>query len=200
MRLVSPLLKHAVYPALHHMGWLDRVMPPGGYAVVNYHGVIPSDHSPSEPFLDGNLVPPETFRRQLRFLKSHYHVIHPEDFRAWIAREVRLPPRAVLLTCDDGLLNTLTDILPILQSEGVSFLRDGRVLHREPGDAVVRGALPFNARQAGDRTRSAAGRKRSLRSVAVRKLSNPLVERGEKSFATGKDNAKGLDGPFAQTI
>ena len=127
MRLVSPLLKHAVYPALHQIGWLDRMMPPGGYAVVNYHGVIPPDYSPSdhsvdESFLDGNLVRPETLRRQLQFLKAHYNVIRPEDFRAWIEQGKQLPPRAVLVTCDDGLLNTLTDMLPVLQSESVPCL------------------------------------------------------------------------------
>src|ERR1700676_3230049 len=119
MRLVSPLLKHAVYPALHHTGVLDRFTPPGGYAVVNYHGVVPPDHSNLDLFLDGNLVNPAKFRRQLQFLKAHYRVIHPEDFRASIEEGKPLPSRAVLVTCDDGLLNTLTDMLPILQSEHV---------------------------------------------------------------------------------
>jgi peptidoglycan/xylan/chitin deacetylase (PgdA/CDA1 family) len=122
MRLVSPLLKHAVYPALHQIGWLDHTMPPGGYAVVNYHGMVPSDHSVAEVFLDGNLVQSEMFRRQLRFLKSHYDVISPDDFRAWIEHGKQLPSRAVLVTCDDGLLNTLTDMLPVLQSEDVPCL------------------------------------------------------------------------------
>ncbi len=97
-------------------------MPPGGYAVVNYHGVVPSDHSVAEIFLDGNLVQPQMFRRQLQFLKAHYHVVHPEDFRAWIEQGKPLPPRAVLVTCDDGLVNTFTDMLPVLQSEAVPCL------------------------------------------------------------------------------
>jgi peptidoglycan/xylan/chitin deacetylase (PgdA/CDA1 family) len=122
MRLVSPILKHAVYPVLHRIGWLDRVSPLGGYAVVNYHGVVPADHSGSEAFLDANLLHPENFRQQLQFLRRHYHVIHPGDFRDWIEHGKPLPPRAVLVTCDDGLVNTLTDMLPLLQSEGVSCL------------------------------------------------------------------------------
>ncbi len=110
-------------------------MPPGGYAVVNYHGVVPSDHSVAEVFLDGNLVQPEMFRRQLQFLKTHYHVIHPEDFRAWIEQGKQLPPRAVLVTCDDGLLNTVTDMLPVLQSEGVPclFFVTGASCSGQPG-------------------------------------------------------------------
>ncbi|MGA8646440.1 MAG: polysaccharide deacetylase family protein [Candidatus Sulfotelmatobacter sp.] len=135
MRLVSPLLKHAVYPALHRIGWLDHTMPPGGYAVVNYHGVVPSDHSVAEVSLDGNLVRPEMFRRQLQFLKAHYDVVGPEDFRAWVEQGKQLPPRAVLVTCDDGLLNTLTEMLPVLQSEGVSclFFMTGASCSDRPG-------------------------------------------------------------------
>jgi peptidoglycan/xylan/chitin deacetylase (PgdA/CDA1 family) len=122
MRLVSPLLKHAVYPVLHHSGWLNRITPTGGYAVVNYHGVVPADHSSHEVFLDGNLVQPRAFRQQLQFLKSHYHIVHPDDFRASIEQGRQLPPRSVLVTCDDGLLNVLTDMLQVLQSERVSCL------------------------------------------------------------------------------
>jgi peptidoglycan/xylan/chitin deacetylase (PgdA/CDA1 family) len=137
MRIVSPLLKHAVYPAMHRVGWLARIHPNSGYAVVNYHGVVPSDHVPSdhsssdrassnhsgaESFLDGNLVRPEVLRKQLQFLKKDFEIIHPEDFRGWVEQDKPLPPRAVLLTCDDGLLNTLTDMLPVLRSEGVFCL------------------------------------------------------------------------------
>lgn len=122
MRLVSPLLKHAVYPALHHTGLLDRITPLGNCAFVNYHGLIPSDHPGGDIFLDGNLLQPAIFRKQLQFLKAHYNLIHPEDFRASIEHAKPLPPRPALVTCDDGLLNSLTDMLPVLQSEGVSCL------------------------------------------------------------------------------
>ena len=122
MRLVSPILKHVVYPTLHHSGLLNTISPVGNCTVVNYHGLIPSDHSGGDVFLDGNLVESEVFREQLQFLKTHYQVIHPEDFRAWLEQGKSLPARAVLLTCDDGLLNSLTEILPILQSENVSCL------------------------------------------------------------------------------
>jgi len=121
MRLISPLLKHAVYPTLQRAGWLGRMTPPDGYAVVNYHGVLPSDYQSEESFLDGNLVSAAALRAQLRFLKSHYRVIAPEEFRSCI--ELGRPiPRSVLVTCDDGLLNTLSEMLPVLQEEGVACL------------------------------------------------------------------------------
>ena len=122
MRFVSPLLKRAVYPALHRTGLLNRITPSAGYAVVNYHGVVPPDHLEGDKFLDGHLVQPLAFRRQLRFLKAHYRVVHPEDFHACLRQGKSLPPHSVLVTCDDGLLNTLTDMLPILQREEVPCL------------------------------------------------------------------------------
>jgi peptidoglycan/xylan/chitin deacetylase (PgdA/CDA1 family) len=122
MRFVSSLLKYAVYPALHYTGVLDRILPSSGYTVVTYHGVVPADYTGGDPFLDGSLVRPEIFRQQLQFLKAHYNVVHPDEFRAWIEDGGKLPSRAVLLTCDDGLANTLTDMLPVLQSESVPCL------------------------------------------------------------------------------
>lgn len=119
MRLVSPLLRNVIYPAMHHSGWLKRFAPRAGCAVVNYHGMIPPEH-PRDPFLDGNLVSREVLQQQLRFLKVNYHPIRPEDFRAWI-KGGTLPPRSVLVTCDDGLVNNL-DMLPIFQSEAVPCL------------------------------------------------------------------------------
>src|ERR1700683_1998451 len=122
MLVVSPLLKRVVYPALHHTGCLDRVTPTAGYAVVNYHGMLPSGASSGDLRRDGSLVHPEAFRQQLQFLKTHYHIIHPEEFRASIEERKPLPPRSVLLTCDDGLVNAFTEMLPVIQSENVSCL------------------------------------------------------------------------------
>lgn len=121
MRFVSPALKHVVYPALAGSGWLRRAAP-NGVSIVTYHGVQPEGYAPLDPALDGNLVTAEMLRRQLRLLKANYEVITPGDFRSSLSGTSKLPSRAVLLTCDDGLLNVLTDMLPILQSEGVKCL------------------------------------------------------------------------------
>jgi peptidoglycan/xylan/chitin deacetylase (PgdA/CDA1 family) len=122
MLVVSPLLKRVVYPALHHTGCLDRVTPTAGYAVVNYHGMLPAGASTGDLPLDGTLVHPEAFRQQLQFLKTHYHIIHPDEFRVSIEEHKPLPPRSVLLTCDDGLVNAFTEMLPLMQSENISCL------------------------------------------------------------------------------
>jgi peptidoglycan/xylan/chitin deacetylase (PgdA/CDA1 family) len=121
MRIVSPLLKRVVYPSLAKAGILRRAAG-RGLAVVTYHGVLPHGYEPVNPALDGNLIHREMLRRQLRLLKAHYHVIDPQDLLLWCTSGRELPPLSVLLTCDDGLRNNLTDMLPILQEEGVRCL------------------------------------------------------------------------------
>jgi peptidoglycan/xylan/chitin deacetylase (PgdA/CDA1 family) len=121
MRIVSPFLKRVLYPALSLAGVFWRT-PAQGLAVVTYHGVLPQGYEAVDAVLDGNLISAEMLRRQLRLLKKHYNVISPEDALAWREGRRELPPRSVLLTCDDGLLNCLTDMLPVLQQEKVSCL------------------------------------------------------------------------------
>jgi peptidoglycan/xylan/chitin deacetylase (PgdA/CDA1 family) len=122
MKLISPLLKHMVYPLLSSSGYFRRVAGRGGLSVVTYHGVLPEGYRSSDSSLDANLVSAQTLRRQLRWLKANYRVISPEVVLAWLEQGGELEPRSVLLTCDDGLLNSLTDMAPILQEEGLACL------------------------------------------------------------------------------
>ena len=121
MRIVSPLLKRVVYPALATAGLFRRTNA-AGLAVVTYHGVLPPGYIPVDAGFDGNLVSAEMLRRQLGLLKKHYNLISPADALAWREGRRELPPRAVLLTCDDGLLNCVTDMLPVLREQQVSCL------------------------------------------------------------------------------
>ena len=121
MRIVSPLLKRVVYPGLGRAGqlrWRRGAAP----AALTYHGILPTGYSARDSLLDGHLITAEAFRSQLRLLKSKYNVITPEQFRLWCNAEAQLPPGSVLLTCDDGLLNTLTDMLPIIREFNLPFL------------------------------------------------------------------------------
>jgi peptidoglycan/xylan/chitin deacetylase (PgdA/CDA1 family) len=121
MRIVSPFLKNVLYPSLSSVG-IFRHTSATGLAIVTYHGVTPEGYEAVDPAFDGNLVSAETLRRQLRLLKAHYNIITPEDLLAWRDGEYTLPQKAVLLTCDDGLLNNYTDMLPILREENVKCL------------------------------------------------------------------------------
>lgn len=121
MRVLSPILKRVVYPSLGKAGYLRR-RNAGFLSVVTYHGVLSPEYHVRDRFLDAALVSIENFRAQLRFLKSDYNVISCAEFRKWLTQKEGLPPRAVLLTCDDGLLNNLTDMAPALREERLDCL------------------------------------------------------------------------------
>ena len=121
MRLVSPFLKHVVYPTLAKTGYL-RSHAGAGPAIVTYHGILPAGYQVLDPALDGALVSAESFRQQLHLLKEQYNVISPEEFSLWCDSQYSLPPRSVLLTCDDGLKNVLTDMVPLLHEVALTCL------------------------------------------------------------------------------
>jgi peptidoglycan/xylan/chitin deacetylase (PgdA/CDA1 family) len=121
LKFVTPILKRAIYPLLAASGYFRAVSRPG-LAVITYHGVLPPGYTPIDPGFDGSLITADVFRRQLRLLKSKYNVISPEAMRDWCQHGGELPPRAALLTCDDGFLNNLTEMVPILQDEGLKCL------------------------------------------------------------------------------
>jgi len=114
MRLVSPLLKHVVYPGLSKAGYLRREAD-AGPVVLTYHGVLPAGYKIVDPGLDGNLLSADSFRRQMRFIRKQHNVISPTEFLLWCQGGHELPPRSVLLTCDDGLRSSLFEMVPILQ-------------------------------------------------------------------------------------
>ena len=138
MRFVTPALKHIVFPALSKSGYL-RHSAGAGPAIVTYHGVFPAGYKVRSPALDGNLVHADSLRQQLQLLKKRYHVITPEEFLQWSEEKLTLPPRSILLTCDDTLRNTLTEMLPILRdlSLFLPLLRHRRVYQRNAVHALV---------------------------------------------------------------
>jgi peptidoglycan/xylan/chitin deacetylase (PgdA/CDA1 family) len=121
MKLVSPLLKHVVYPGLSKGGYFRRATRTGP-VVLTYHGIFPAGYKIIDPVLDGNLVSADSFREQLRFLNKEYNVISPQEFLLWCEAKHELPPRSVLLTSDDGLRSSLYCMLPILQQFGLECL------------------------------------------------------------------------------
>lgn len=121
MRFVSSALKYVVFPSLARSGYL-RWSAGAGPAIVTYHGVFPVGYKVRDGALDGNLVHAHALRRQLRLLKSYYNVVTPEDFLRWSEGDLSLPSRSILLTCDDALRNTLTEMVPLLQEMGLSCL------------------------------------------------------------------------------
>jgi len=121
MKVISPILKHVVYPGLARTGRL-RHDADVGPMIVTYHGVLPDGYHSRDADLDGCMVRSHSFRAQLQLIKSRYNPITPAQFRLWCESKCELPPHAALLTCDDGLQNTLTDMLPVLLELNLSCL------------------------------------------------------------------------------
>jgi peptidoglycan/xylan/chitin deacetylase (PgdA/CDA1 family) len=115
------LLKHVIYPGFSKSGYL-RKFATERPATLTYHGVFPEDYAIVDERLDGNMVSVQQLRSQLQFFKEQYELISPEDFQSWCNGKISLPPRALLLTCDDGLRNNLTVMLPVLREFDVKCL------------------------------------------------------------------------------
>lgn len=121
MKIISPLLKNVIYPGLSRTGYLSQ-RENRRPVVVTYHGILPEGYRMRHPALDGHLISANRFRKQAQLLKSRYNLISPAQFLAWSQSKIELPVRSVLLTCDDGLLNTLTDMVPIIHDLDLPFL------------------------------------------------------------------------------
>lgn len=85
---------------------------------IAYHRI---DEIEAEPDLDPGLVSatPKAFRSQMEVIARHYNAIHLDDLVAAHRGEATLPPRAVLLTFDDGYADFAEHAWPILKRLGL---------------------------------------------------------------------------------
>jgi len=79
--------------------------------IIMYHSVSPQ----AQP--ENRLaVRPETFARQMRFLKTHhYNVVPLEAVAAMIKEKKTLPPKTIAITFDDGYKDNFTYAYPVLK-------------------------------------------------------------------------------------
>lgn len=79
--------------------------------IAMYHSV-----TPDATFANRLTVSAETFERQMRFLKTHhYNVLSLEELAGLIKEKKKIPPRAIVITFDDGYKNNFTYAFPILK-------------------------------------------------------------------------------------
>ena len=93
--------------------WLPRhhVVPILMYHHVDYEHV---DRLPSS-----NTISPEKFEWQMQYLKDHhFHVISVDQLIQGLKGRKRLPPKAVVITLDDGYEDNYTYTFPILKKYG----------------------------------------------------------------------------------
>lgn len=112
-----------------NLSWL---LPAGkGIPVLMYHKVWPGT-------ADGLTITPERLREHFTFLKSEgYHTLSLTDFIE--ISEGRKPgaDKAILITFDDGYLNNLTYVYPLLKELGwqATFFIIGRTLERDGAES-----------------------------------------------------------------
>jgi peptidoglycan/xylan/chitin deacetylase (PgdA/CDA1 family) len=102
---------------------------PGSVLVLTYHGVSSTDRA-------GSTLSRELFGRHLAVLAAAgYETVRLRDVEDLLDRRpVRLPPRPLLITFDDGQLTDWTAADPILKEHGftaVGFLTTGKIV--QPG-------------------------------------------------------------------
>jgi peptidoglycan/xylan/chitin deacetylase (PgdA/CDA1 family) len=85
--------------------------------IVMYHRVLPAGADTFSS--DSIIVTPQTFERQLRFLKRHFRLLSMRDLaEAWESRRP-LPSMSCVVTFDDGWFDNHRYALPILRKLGV---------------------------------------------------------------------------------
>jgi peptidoglycan/xylan/chitin deacetylase (PgdA/CDA1 family) len=106
-------VKRGALAAGHYRRALRRTRFPG-VAVLNYHG-LRGDSAPTGSIPFENLhLRAATFDAHCRMLRESCDPITLDDWRAAIAGSGPLPPRATLITFDDGYRSVLTIGAPIL--------------------------------------------------------------------------------------
>jgi len=84
--------------------------------IIMYHSV-----SPEASIKTMLAVKPETFERQMAFLKKHKYAVLPlGELAGMIKEKKKLPPRAVAITFDDGYKNNFTYAFPVLKKYGLA--------------------------------------------------------------------------------
>lgn len=86
-------------------------------SIIMYHYVRELRHS-RFPEIKG--LPTDEFREQIAYIKKHYNVISGNELIGIANSGERLPPRALLLTFDDGYIDHFTQVFPTLDRERLS--------------------------------------------------------------------------------
>lgn len=119
--MLADLLKRALYGS-GALGAYHRLRNRDVLTVVMYHRVL-STADPRWSSCDPDYtVSDELFSQTVRFLKRHYAIVGVDQVIAARRGDANLPPRALLITFDDGWSDNADYALPILRRENVPAL------------------------------------------------------------------------------
>ncbi len=96
---------------------VERIWGRDRLTVLAYHRIRnPSGFPFFEPVISAT---PNGFARQMDIVSQKYNAISLADLHGWLDGGTPLPPRAALVTFDDGYRDNLEFALPILQERGL---------------------------------------------------------------------------------
>lgn len=115
--------RHLVDDALRLMfeSGIFSVVPrvfPRLLTVLNYHRVVDYKTSGFLTFKQNVSATPEDFELQMEYVSRFYNVISVKDLVSWIRERKPLPPKAALITFDDGYDDNYENAYPILKKYG----------------------------------------------------------------------------------
>lgn len=116
---MSRNLRRWLAGALYYSGLLWLVAEfrlRGKAAVLMYHRVLPSGADTFSHL--GIIITPRTFAAHVRFLKRHFRLLTPDQFRRELS-DTGFGRRTCLVTFDDGWQDNHRYALPILKQHGV---------------------------------------------------------------------------------
>lgn len=124
MSSLKRLVKNALIAGAYHTGvlhlWLRFKLRNRALALT-YHRVLPAQSSNDSFSTPAIVVTPETFRRHMQLLRKMFNPLTADEFATALAAG-KLPPRACIVTFDDGWLDNLEHALPILRECSVPAL------------------------------------------------------------------------------
>ncbi|MGE5248942.1 MAG: polysaccharide deacetylase family protein [Bacteroidota bacterium] len=109
---------------------LSRTLWSRSLSVVNYHRIDDASRPGFDSFKPNVSADPEAFSQQLAYLRKWFNVIPVERLVEWLDGVTPLPPRAALITFDDGYLDNYTHAYPILRQHNLPaliFLTTGHI-------------------------------------------------------------------------
>jgi peptidoglycan/xylan/chitin deacetylase (PgdA/CDA1 family) len=95
---------------------LNTYWGPDRLTVLAYHRITDPTPSQFSYYIPNISATAEMFARQMEYVAQHFNVIDLAALRAFIEQGSPLPPRALLITFDDGYLDNYANAYPVLRA------------------------------------------------------------------------------------
>ncbi|TRM11658.1 polysaccharide deacetylase family protein [Lentibacillus cibarius] len=104
--------------------------------VLMYHGILTDEEKQLRPN-NSSYITADSFEKQMKYLKENgYHTVTVDEMRHFLAGEMQLPRKSVMIQFDDGLRSVYRYAYPIMKEhnlDGVANIITRRT-YRDYGD------------------------------------------------------------------